>query len=155
MSDRSKLKTLRKGKTISGLTREVIEKPVTISQQEKARLYASKFLPLDLTETLTTEELFDLIMLKEKEREMYEEYVKELDTDVMWNNPLFAKEISHENQSVKLMTTREETVSGIYRCNRCGRDDKIITSQKQTRGADEGMTTIVKCIKCNITWTES
>jgi len=40
---------------------------------------------------------------------------------------------------------------GMFKCGKC-KSKWTITEQKQTRGADEPMTTFVKCLNCNNSW---
>lgn len=40
---------------------------------------------------------------------------------------------------------------GMYRCKKCG-SKQTVAEQKQTRSADEPMTTFVKCLNCNNGW---
>lgn len=46
-----------------------------------------------------------------------------------------------------------EVEEGVTEC-RCG-SKRVFTYQKQTRGADEPMTTFAKCMACNAQWTYS
>lgn len=46
----------------------------------------------------------------------------------------------------------DEIVDGVYQCN-CG-SRKTTYIQRQTRRADEGMTTIIRCHKCGARWRD-
>lgn len=154
----SDLKSLRKKGKVSGLKRVVVEKPVVISQENIGKEYAIGELPKSVVESVSSEVLMELIMLKKKDEELYRRYLAEMDindtSEIIWKSPLLEKERRKEQQFVDLMTSKIETVEGVYRCGGCG-EKKVQLTQKQTRGGDEGMTTIIKCTKCGKRWTES
>lgn len=59
---------------------------------------------------------------------------------ISWKNPLMKREILenvYDNQAT----------SDLYTCGKCG-SKKFKTVQKQTRSADEGVTTFVRCTVC-------
>jgi transcription elongation factor S-II len=57
-----------------------------------------------------------------------------------------------EKRRVAEVTSNNQKVTDIYRCRKCG-DRKSITSQMQTRSADEPMTIFVTCLTCYNTFT--
>jgi len=71
--------------------------------------------------------------------------------DINWN--MFKKyKIKYENK-IKNIIEILNIEEGIYKCNKCG-SKKTYNYQLQTRGADEPMTTFIKCCnkKCNFEW---
>jgi len=62
----------------------------------------------------------------------------------------WAKELEKINNKEAAMNSMK--VTDIYKCSKC-HDRKCITSQKQTRSADEPMTIFVTCLTCYKTWT--
>jgi len=47
----------------------------------------------------------------------------------------------------------ESGVTGIWKCGKCG-NDHILFRKKQVRSGDEGMTTFLRCSKCDYMWRE-
>lgn len=74
--------------------------------------------------------------------------------DWMWNHPglhevknqAFIAEEGLKNKPV-------EAVKGLFKCTKCG-SEETISSQKQTRSADEPMTIFITCLKCGKKWRE-
>lgn len=72
---------------------------------------------------------------------------------------------SEEHQRLREQVTKEQTearrsdwlvvnnapTEGMFKCSKC-QSKRTITEQKQTRGADEPMTTFVKCLNCGSSW---
>jgi DNA-directed RNA polymerase subunit M/transcription elongation factor TFIIS len=80
--------------------------------------------------------------------------VKRLDKkQTSWNNPVFysfQKQINEQNEFIKKPFEVEE---GVLECS-CG-SKKVFSYSKQTRSADEPMTTFAECIMCKKKWTYS
>ena len=150
----SKLKDLTK-KKVSGLKRVVFEKPVEISQESLAKDFAKDLMSGEILDTMDSEQLYEMIMLKLKRPEQAANFLatKSVTSDLIWENPLLLAEQKKESQYVSLMSSRLETVKGVYKCG-CG-GEEVLLAQKQTRSGDEGMTTFIRCVKCKKTWTES
>lgn len=47
-----------------------------------------------------------------------------------------------------------EVEEGVIECNKCG-SKRVFSYSKQTRGADEPMTTFAQCISCKSSWSYS
>ena len=72
---------------------------------------------------------------------------------------------SEEHQRLREQVTKEQTearrsdwlvvnnepTEGMFKCGKC-QSKRTMTEQKQTRGADEPMTTFVKCVNCGNSW---
>ena len=58
------------------------------------------------------------------------------------------KEIEHERIPQQI-----QVEEGIFECKKC-KSKKVISTQVQTRSADEGSTNIMRCSECAFTWKE-
>lgn len=67
------------------------------------------------------------------------------------NPEAWTKELDKENKNNEAKNNIKTT--DLYKCYKCGHR-KCVTTQKQTRSADEPMTTFVTCIVCYNTWTQ-
>jgi transcription elongation factor S-II len=56
-----------------------------------------------------------------------------------------------EKKARERQTDQEESTTDMFRCGRCG-ERRCTYFQKQTRSADEPMTTFVRCVKCGNRW---
>lgn len=110
-------------------------------------------------EKLDYDVLYELVMLKNISQDSYNEYIMQINNkninndDIIWRNPLLDDYRANHINFLNLFNFRQEHVTGVYTC-KCG-GNKVILQQKQTRGGDEGMTTIIKCVKCNNIWKEN
>lgn len=70
----------------------------------------------------------------------------------------FTSILSKENLKLEILksilTNVPAIVEGVYTCKKC-QCSKIRVRQKQTRSADEAMTTFLNCAKCNNIWVEN
>lgn len=73
---------------------------------------------------------------------------------VGWDHPVF-KDIKHRiEEHDEFIVNPFEVEEGVTKCNKCG-SERVFTYQKQTRGADEPMSTFAKCVKCKSQWSYS
>jgi DNA-directed RNA polymerase subunit M/transcription elongation factor TFIIS len=70
-----------------------------------------------------------------------------------WDHPTFLKIKNRIKEHDDFIVNPFEVEEGVTTCN-CG-SGRVFTYQKQTRGADEPMTTFAKCVKCKSQWTYS
>jgi DNA-directed RNA polymerase subunit M/transcription elongation factor TFIIS len=70
-----------------------------------------------------------------------------------WDHYSFEKIRNKINEHDEFIINPFEVEEGVTTC-KCG-SKRVFTYQKQTRGADEPMTTFAKCVKCNAQWTYS
>lgn len=77
----------------------------------------------------------------------------ELKEGEIWNHPVWAKWNKIEEEEAYFHTMELDFEEGIFECrdSKCG-SKKTISFQKQTRSADEGSTTFVKCVVCKKMW---
>jgi DNA-directed RNA polymerase subunit M/transcription elongation factor TFIIS len=71
-----------------------------------------------------------------------------------WNNKLYTNikhNISEQNDFIENPFEVEE---GVIECNKCG-SKRVFSYSKQTRGADEPMTTFAQCVSCKSSWSYS
>jgi DNA-directed RNA polymerase subunit M/transcription elongation factor TFIIS len=52
----------------------------------------------------------------------------------------------------EVLGVQDEEKGGIYTCSRCNSNTHTSYDTKQDRGGDEGMSTYVRCNKCNQQW---
>jgi DNA-directed RNA polymerase subunit M/transcription elongation factor TFIIS len=69
----------------------------------------------------------------------------------IYNTILFTEEKKKMEEYDDYLTCPFEVVSGVIICGNCG-SDKTWSVQKQTRSADEPMTTFSKCTDCKHSW---
>lgn len=72
----------------------------------------------------------------------------------LWNNKLYTnikRNISEQNDFIENPFEVEE---GVIECNKCG-SKRVFSYSKQTRGADEPMTTFAQCVSCKSSWSYS
>jgi DNA-directed RNA polymerase subunit M/transcription elongation factor TFIIS len=72
---------------------------------------------------------------------------------VGWKHPTFSDIKNHIDEHDEFIINPFEVEEGVTTC-KCG-SGRVYTFQKQTRGADEPMTTFAKCVKCGTNWTYS
>ena len=74
--------------------------------------------------------------------------------DWTWNRPSMS-EIKNQAFIAEegLKNKPVEAVKGLFKCTKCG-SEETISSQKQTRSADEPMTIFITCLKCGKKWRE-
>lgn len=73
------------------------------------------------------------------------------DNKILWEYngySSYQQKIQEENNFI---TTPFEVLESVLQCLKCN-SFKTISYQKQTRSADEGMTTFVHCVKCGNKW---
>ena len=70
-----------------------------------------------------------------------------------WNHPAFTNVRNRIEEHDDFIINPFEVVEGVTTC-KCG-SNRVFTYQKQTRSADEPMTTFAKCVSCKKTWSYS
>jgi DNA-directed RNA polymerase subunit M/transcription elongation factor TFIIS len=71
-----------------------------------------------------------------------------------WNNKLY-KNIKHNiSEQNDFIENPFEVEEGVIECNKCG-SKRVFSYSKQTRGADEPMTTFAQCVSCKSSWSYS
>jgi DNA-directed RNA polymerase subunit M/transcription elongation factor TFIIS len=70
-----------------------------------------------------------------------------------WEHPMFTDIKNRIEEHDEFIINPFEVEEGVTICH-CG-SERVFTYQKQTRGADEPMTTFAKCVKCKAQWTYS
>lgn len=68
-----------------------------------------------------------------------------------FSSSVFSQQKKNEMEYISNMTRTLNVEESIHECPRC-RYTKVIVSQKQLRGGDEGMTTLLRCTKCGYEW---
>lgn len=96
---------------------------------------------------------YNLKYLKETDIHAYDKYLKRVKKDKLelniWTLPTLEQYKKNEEERIKSFSDKPyNTVKGIVSCPKC-RCDEMMTFQVQTRSADEGMTAIYTCTKCN------
>lgn len=72
---------------------------------------------------------------------------------VGWNHPTFTDIKNRIEEHDEFIINPFEVEEGVTIC-KCG-SKRVFTYSKQTRGADEPMTTFAKCVFCKASWTYS
>lgn len=102
---------------------------------------------------------FNLKYLRDNDRDVYNKYI----TDVkkgrielnVWTLPTLKQYKLKEEERIKSFSDKPyHTVKGIVSCSKC-KCDEMMTFQVQSRSADEGMTAIYTCTKCQHTFSMS
>jgi DNA-directed RNA polymerase subunit M/transcription elongation factor TFIIS len=114
----------------------------------------------DKLKKLDFNQLYELVNLKSRDFNLYDQYIMLINNDnnidindIIWDNPLLKDYKANNINFLNLYNFRQEHVEGVYTC-KC-KNTKVILEQKQIRGGDEGMTTIIKCVKCSNIWREN
>lgn len=71
-----------------------------------------------------------------------------------WNHKSFALLLAKEKEVDSYKQTKPEVEEGVLECKRCN-SKRVYSYQTQARSADEPMTTIAKCSRCGVGWTEN
>jgi DNA-directed RNA polymerase subunit M/transcription elongation factor TFIIS len=88
--------------------------------------------------------------------ELYKAYIYEtlcnptMEIKPFWKFSCFHKYACLECQEDNFLKNPFEVQEGVLEC-RCG-SKRVFSYQKQTRGADEPMTTFAQCVKCGNKW---
>jgi DNA-directed RNA polymerase subunit M/transcription elongation factor TFIIS len=83
-----------------------------------------------------------------------ESLIKNIKSDSFgWNHYMFTDIKNRITEHDEFIINPFEVEEGVTTCH-CG-SGRVFTYQKQTRGADEPMTTFAKCVKCKTQWTYS
>lgn len=72
---------------------------------------------------------------------------------VGWQHPMFTDIKNIIDEHDEFIINPFEVEEGVTKC-KCG-SGRVFTYQKQTRGADEPMTTFAKCVECKTNWSYS
>lgn len=112
----------------------------------------------DIIETKFTsiknEVLFDVLMFL-KDGKTSVEVISILNSGVIgWNHSNFNEIAVAQAEIFSYIECPYEIIDGMFSCSKCG-NKKTISYSKQTRSADEGMTTFVFCAnkECRHHWT--
>ena len=73
---------------------------------------------------------------------------------VLWDHPIFSKINSKIQEHDEYLVNPFSVENGVIECVSCG-SMKTISFQKQTRSADEPMTTFCACVDCGKNWTQN
>ena len=73
---------------------------------------------------------------------------------IMWNHVNFNEIIFRQKEQDDFIVTPFEVAEGVLKCPKCSHM-KTFSFSKQTRSADEPMTTFSQCVKCKHKWTYS
>lgn len=101
-----------------------------------------------------------LLQIKEDIEDMddnrLEEYIKNTvkKGKLCWNHRTYEKLTNKEREYDTYLRTPPEVEEGVLQCKKC-KSRKVVSYQVQTRSADEPMTTVAKCYRCGIGWTEN
>lgn len=112
-------------------------------------------LSTDYPEQLCYEIIGLLLYEKEKKNSEYLQTVLKLlhDNRIEWNHPSFDTFKEKQQEEDNFMTTPLNIEDGVVECVRCG-SKKTFSIQKQTRSADEPMTTFCTCAICGKKWRQ-
>jgi DNA-directed RNA polymerase subunit M/transcription elongation factor TFIIS len=84
-----------------------------------------------------------------------EDIIKNIKTKMVeWNHSIFTDIKKRIEEHDEFIINPFEVEEGVTTCGKCG-SGRVFTYQKQTRGADEPMTTFAKCVKCKVNWSYS
>lgn len=78
-------------------------------------------------------------------------FEKPIDKDIKLTSKV--KE-SERTRTVVISEKEKEEATEDIECPECGKIQKVVQWQVQTRSADEAMTTFYKCTVCNNTWRD-
>jgi DNA-directed RNA polymerase subunit M/transcription elongation factor TFIIS len=101
-----------------------------------------------------TEVVYDILLFL-KHGKTVEEVVKLLDEGKMgWNHPKFGDIVDAQNEIFSYIECPYDVVEGMFSCPKCN-GKRTVSYSKQTRSADEGMTTFVFCAskECRHQWS--
>ena len=71
-----------------------------------------------------------------------------------WNHPNFDDARFRQEEQDDFIVNPFEVVEGVLKCGKCGHS-RTFSFTKQTRSADEPMTTFATCMTCKHKWTYS
>lgn len=109
---------------------DYIKKSVTTDEEYKRLVYD------------TIGELLSCNNIEKKLRDIY-------DLRIFWFNDMY-KEFRDLEFNIDF-PPKIDIEEGVLQCIKCG-SKKTISFQRQTRSADEGMTTYAQCVECNNRW---
>lgn len=72
----------------------------------------------------------------------------------VWNNPAFEEVKFKQQEQDEFIVKPFEVAEGVLKCPKCS-ECRTFSYSKQTRSADEPMTTFATCMKCKHKWTYS
>lgn len=95
------------------------------------------------------------IVLYVLEGHSHTEIMKEILEDKFgWHNPNFDDVMFKQREQDEFIVKPFEVEEGVLKCPKCGQS-KTFSYSKQTRSADEPMTTFATCMTCKHKWTYS
>lgn len=65
----------------------------------------------------------------------------------VWDTTAYSRWATKEREELEFRKTPFQVEEGIIQCKKCG-SKRTLSFQKQTRSADEGMTTFYQCVEC-------
>jgi DNA-directed RNA polymerase subunit M/transcription elongation factor TFIIS len=71
-----------------------------------------------------------------------------------WSNPHFDEVMFKQREQDEFIIKPFEVEEGVLKCPKCG-ESRTFSYSKQTRSADEPMTTFATCMNCKNKWTYS
>ena len=72
----------------------------------------------------------------------------------VWNHPEFSEIIFKQREQDEFIVNPFEVEEGVLTCPKCSKS-RTFSYSKQTRSADEPMTTFATCMNCRYKWTYS
>ena len=117
---------------------------------------AQKFFSLveDTFKDSKTEIVYDVLLLL-KQGKTVDQVLKVLaDGKIGWNHPKFEDIAEAQNEIFSYIECPYDVIEGMFSCPKCN-GKRTVSYSKQTRSADEGMTTFVFCAnkECRHQWT--
>jgi len=95
------------------------------------------------------------VLLYIKQGNKLPEIVKELkQSKVYWNHPALADVRIKQEEQDEFIVNPFQVEEGVLKCPKCSQS-KTFSYSKQTRSADEPMTTFATCMNCKYKWTYS
>lgn len=73
---------------------------------------------------------------------------------VLWQNPNFSEILFKQREQDEFIVNPFEVEEGVLKCPKCS-NMRTFSYSKQTRSADEPMTTFAQCMTCKHKWTYS
>jgi len=104
-------------------------------------------------ESLQNEALYDVAMMLQ-EGMTFEKVMACVSADMLcWNHSKFKEVVDAQKEIFSYIENPYEVIDGMFNCPKCG-SKKTISYSKQTRSADEGMSTFVFCAnkECRHRW---
>ena len=136
-------------------TRNICIKNLTKSTDEKTSLELEKAIFENFTENEYKDVVYETMYVLDTEKPVKSALISHILSRKMgWTHPDFNEVSFRQKEQDDFTISPFQVEEGVLKCSKCG-GCKTFSYSKQTRSADEPMTTFATCITCKNKWTYS